>query len=172
MWSQHLPWMPQPQLQSQRIPLPKLQVNHQFVSQSPMLLVNDALSHHLKVLYLSRPTDLLPHHWWGPPILVVFVYFVSYFVTTTLNIVFILCKLSFYTGPSWLRTMKSQSMKSYVKLSSKCSLGMRLGGKVSWQENIVVKKLVDNLKIAVSYWNPIVKTVCKPLDTRILVRDE
>ena len=51
-------------------------------------------------------------------------------------------------------------MKSYVKLSNKCSLGMRLGGKVSWQENMVVKKLVDNLKIAVNYWNPIVKIVC------------
>ena len=39
-------------------------------------------------------------------------------------------------------------MKSYEKRFSKCSLGMRLGGKVSWQENKVVKKIVDNLKIS------------------------
>ena len=32
LWPQHLPGLPQPQLQSQRIPLPKLQVNHQLIS--------------------------------------------------------------------------------------------------------------------------------------------
>ena len=53
--------------------------------------------------------------------------------------------LSFSSGPSWLRTMQSRSTKSYEKHSSKCSLGMRLGGKVSWQENMAVNKLVDNL---------------------------
>ena len=32
LWPQHLPGLPQPQLQSQRIPLPKLQVNYQLIS--------------------------------------------------------------------------------------------------------------------------------------------
>ena len=32
LWPQHLPGLPQPQLQSQRIPLPKLQVNYQLMS--------------------------------------------------------------------------------------------------------------------------------------------
>ena len=32
LWPQHLPGLPQPQLQGQRIPLPKLQVNYQLIS--------------------------------------------------------------------------------------------------------------------------------------------